>query len=109
MGSLLTAAALGRKSDQYSVGEMLKDKLAQGLRILTDQRYRQFYSQRRIQSLSSRESMADNLARRLPAFKKTDALSAQSAELKSRGYLFLDNLIAHDKLVDTRTFFSENR
>lgn len=88
---------------------MLKDKLAQGLRILTDQRYRQFYSQRRIQSISSRERMANNLARRLPAFKKTGDMSAQSEELKDRGYLFLDNLLSPEQLQAMRTFFSENK
>jgi hypothetical protein len=35
---------------------MLKDKLARGLRVLTDTRYRQFYaSQQQIRSISSRE------------------------------------------------------
>src|SRR5689334_23866552 len=88
---------------------MLKDKLARGLKLLTDQRYRQFYSQRRIKSASSRDRMANRLASRLPAFKATADAAAQSEELKQRGYLFLDNLISPDQLGAMLTFFSENK
>jgi hypothetical protein len=87
---------------------MLKDKLARGLKILTDTRYRQFYSQRRIQRMSSRERMANRLASRLPVFKTTRDTSAQSEELKERGYLFLDNLISAEQIRAMHRFFSEN-
>jgi hypothetical protein len=87
---------------------MLKDKLARGLKLLTDRRYRQFYSQRRIKGVSSRERMANRLARRLPAFKASADAAARSEELKERGYFFLDNLISPDQLLAMRSFFSEN-
>jgi hypothetical protein len=88
---------------------MLKDKLVRGLKILTDTRYRQFYAQRQIRSVSSRERMANNLARRLPAFKAVGDTSQQTAVLKDRGYLFLDNLISPEQLRAMRAFFSENK
>ena len=88
---------------------MLKDKLARGLKILTDQRYRQFYSQRRIQRMSSRERLANRLASRLPTFESSGDTSAQSAELKERGFLFLDTLISHEQIEAMRTFFSANK
>jgi hypothetical protein len=87
---------------------MLKEKLARGLKILTDTRYRQFYAQRQIVSVPSREQKANSLARRLPAFKAANDASAQTAMLKDRGYLFLDNLVSPDRLQAMRTFFSEN-
>ena len=89
---------------------MLKDKLARGLKVLTDKRYMQFYAQRRIRSVPSRERMADRLAGRLPAFR-TDGVretSAPAAILKDRGYLFLDDLISTDRLQAMRAFFSAN-
>ncbi|QOZ52012.1 phytanoyl-CoA dioxygenase family protein [Bradyrhizobium sp. CCBAU 53338] len=88
---------------------MLRDKLARGLKILTDQRYRQFYTQRRIRGVPSRERTADSLARRLPAFKATSDMSEQTAVLKDRGYLFLDGLISSNQLQSMRKFFSENK
>jgi hypothetical protein len=87
---------------------MLKDKLARGLKILTDKRHRQFYTQRQIQSVPSREHKANSLARRLPVFKAASDTSAQTALLKDRGYLFLDNLVSTERLAPMRKFFSEN-
>ena len=90
---------------------MLKDKIARGLKVLTDKRYRQFYTQRQIRSIPSRERMADRLAGRLPAFR-TDSVhetSAPAAILKDRGYLFLDNLVSTDRLQAMRAFFSANK
>lgn len=88
---------------------MLKDKFARGLKILTDKRYRQFYSQRQVQRMSSRERMANRLAGRLPSFKSASDTSAQSAELKERGYLFLDSLISPEQIQAMHTFFSQNK
>ncbi|OKO76735.1 hypothetical protein AC629_32530 [Bradyrhizobium sp. NAS80.1] len=88
---------------------MLQQKLSRGLKILTDRRYRQFYSQRRIRDVPSRERAADGLASRLPAFSGTIDMSDQIATLKDRGYLFLDNLISSDQLQSMRAFFSENK
>ena len=88
---------------------MLKDKLARGLRILTDQRYRQFYTQRRIRGVPLRERTADGLACRLPGFKGANDMSEQTAVLKDRGYLFLDGLVSLDQLQSMRTFLSENK
>jgi hypothetical protein len=91
-------------------GGMLKDKLARGIKVLTDKRYMQFYAQRQIRSIPSRERIADRLAGRLPAFK-TDGVqetSAPAAVLKDRGYLFIDNLVSEEKLQAMRAFFSVN-
>lgn len=87
---------------------MLKDKLARGLKVLTDRRYRQFYAQRQIRSVPSREQSANRLASRLPGFEGGSETS-QAAVLKDRGYLFLDNLISADQLRDMRAFFSTNK
>jgi hypothetical protein len=88
---------------------MLKDKLARGLKILTDTRYRQFYTQRGIQAMRARERMADHLASRLPAFTSTADTAAESAQLKDRGYLFLDSLISPDQIRAMCAFFSANK
>jgi hypothetical protein len=90
---------------------MLKDKLARGLKVLTDKRYRQFYAQRQILSVPSRERKANLLASRLPVFeaKGTGETSADAAILKERGYLFVDNLISPEQLQDMRAFFSVNQ
>jgi hypothetical protein len=88
---------------------MLKEKLAQGLKVLTDKRYRQFYVQRQIRSVPSRERNANRLASRLPGFDGSNEMSAQAAVLKDRGYLFLDNLISAEQLQDMRVFFSANK
>ena len=89
---------------------MLKQKLKQGLKVLTDKRYRQFYAQRQILGIPSRERRADSLASRLPVFesKGTNETLAQTATLKDRGYLFLDDLIKPDQLQAMRAFFSAN-
>ena len=87
---------------------MLKDRLARGLKVLTDRRYRQFYAQRQIRSVPSREQSANRLACRLPVFEGGSETS-QAAVLKDRGYLFLDNLISADQLRDLRAFFSTNK
>jgi hypothetical protein len=88
---------------------MLKDKLARGLKVLTDKRYRQFYAQRQILGVPARERKANSLASRLPDFDAKGAdQSAQSAILRDRGYLFLDNLISADQLEQMRAFFSVN-
>src|SRR3954454_5671478 len=87
---------------------MLKDKLARGLKVLTDKRYRQFYAQRQLRSVLSRERKASRLATALPAFKSASDTSPQSAILKDRGYLFLDDLVTPEGLEAMRTFFSEN-
>lgn len=87
---------------------MLRDKLALGLKVLADKRYRQFYAQRQIRSVPSRERKANTLANSLPGFKGAGETSAEAAILKDRGYLFLDNLILPIQLEDMRTFFSEN-
>lgn len=89
---------------------MLKDKLACGLKALTDKRYRQFYAQRQIRSVPWRERKANSLASRLPVFEAKGVIetSVHSTVLKDRGYLFLDNLISPDKLQAMRVFFSEN-
>jgi len=88
---------------------MLKDKLAQGLKVLTDERYRQFYLQRQIRSVPSRERSANRLASRLPAFEGGNATAGQADVLKDRGYLFLDDLISVEQLRDMRAFFSTNK
>jgi Phytanoyl-CoA dioxygenase (PhyH) len=87
---------------------MLKKKLAQGLKLLTDKRYMQFYSQRRIRNIPSRERMADRLAARLPSYKVDGETSGAASTLKDRGYLFLDDLISTDQLHAMRAFFSNN-
>jgi hypothetical protein len=87
---------------------MLRDKLSLGLKVLVDKRYRQFYAQRQIRSVPSRERKANTLANSLPGFKGAGDTSAEAAILKDRGYLFLDNLILPIQLEDMRTFFSEN-
>ena len=88
---------------------MLKEKLAQGLKVLTDKRYRQFYAQRQILGVPSRERKANSLASRLPVFEAKGAdQAAQTAVLKDRGYLFLDNLIKPDQLQAMHGFFSVN-
>jgi hypothetical protein len=88
---------------------MLKDKLARGLKVLTDKRYRQFYAQRQIRSVPSRERKANSLASRLPVFEAKGAdQAAQTAVLKDRGYLFLDSLITPQQLQAMHAFFSVN-
>jgi hypothetical protein len=90
---------------------MLKDKLARGLKLLTDKRHRQFYLQRQIRSVPSRERSANRLASRLPVFEAKGGAetTAQTAILKDRGYLFLDNLIAANQLQEMRAFFSASK
>jgi hypothetical protein len=89
---------------------MLKQKLTQGLKVLTDKRYRQFYAQRQILGVPSRERKADSLASKLPVFEahRTRETSAQTAILKDRGYLFLDKLIEPHRLQAMHAFFSVN-
>jgi phytanoyl-CoA dioxygenase PhyH len=87
---------------------MLKEKLAQGLKVLTHKNHRQFYAQRQIRDIPSRERKADLVAQGLPAFNGRNNTSAQTAELRDRGFLFIDDLISAEMLPPMRRFFSEN-
>lgn len=75
---------------------------------LTDNRYREFYSQRRIQNLSDRIKAADDFARRLP--RPPAQVSAEVAshleQLERDGITFLDELITEQQVRDIREYFA---
>jgi hypothetical protein len=67
------------------------EKIGQRLKIVTDQRYREFYLQRQVTDVERREQKADKVAARLPT-APTPGENGLAGQLDTHGYAMLTDL-----------------
>lgn len=90
---------------------MMLSQITERLKVLTDSRYRQFYRQRRVTDIPTRESKADTVARQLPGAngRVADAVAKQEAQiLDEQGYVMIPDLLRPEWVAEMAGFFSQN-
>lgn len=71
---------------------------------ITDERYRYYYRQRRVENLARREALASRVIRNLPPLPQ-DWPSQEAAILERDGIAYLPDLLTPSELQETRSYF----
>ncbi|MEZ5909502.1 MAG: phytanoyl-CoA dioxygenase family protein [Hyphomicrobiaceae bacterium] len=84
-------------------------KIAQRMKMIHDARYRNFYFQRMVTDIPTRERKAEALAARLPAFQTVQArdIEERAAILDQDGFVMMENVVPSTWVNDMRSYFSE--
>ena len=90
---------------------MLMEKINTRLRAVVDERYRNFYMQRLVTDIPTREARADAVAAKLPVYDgpTSPEIAANARTLSEDSYVMQENVITPVQVVEIRDFLSNVR
>ena len=76
-------------------------------KVLTDRRYRHFYSQQRVKGLPARKAAADRMAAKLPRPSQVEGAEDTYRCLDTDGYAMLPNIISPQLIPDIQAYCAD--